>query len=194
MTPNLATRLQDVPGVASVMVDLGDTDAGGIKVRLEPGADVAEVMELVRALLVAYGGRGQGYLKPGLGRESNQPEESPLGVDVSVTSIKSGARVEVAGKNVRSFRVVSANPFAIAQGLSDAWCQVIGRIPVEVVNVSVGDTGRLTVVVSDGERESSGTADVAAGWADALGFAIGRALGVVDLARHGGGPTSGPGT
>ena len=56
MTPNLASRLQDIPGIASVTVDLTDS-GGGINIRLEAGADEAVVMERLRALLVAYGVR-----------------------------------------------------------------------------------------------------------------------------------------
>jgi hypothetical protein len=60
--------------------------------------------------------------------------------------------------------------------VSDAWCQVIGQIPVEVVNVSVGDDGMLAVSISNGEIETKGSASVEAGWEDALARAVGGAL------------------
>jgi hypothetical protein len=186
VTPNLASRLQDIPGVASVAVDLTDS-GGGINVRLEPGADEDVVMERLRALLVAYGVRSPNPPKLRLGRPTKYLDDSPLGVDVTITPIKAGARVQVASAKVRSFRVVPATPEAIAQGLSDAWCQVVGKIPVEIVGVAMGDEGELTVVASDGARETSATSDVASGWEEALARAVGRAIGVVDSSAS---PTS----
>lgn len=179
MTPNLASRLQDIPGVASVTVDLTDS-GGGINVRLEPGADESVVMERLRALLVAYGVRSPNRPEVRLGRPTRYLDDSPLGVEVTITPIKAGARVEVGTTKVRSFRVVPATPEAIAQGLSDAWCQVVGKIPVEIVTVTIGDEGHLTVVASDGTQETSATSNVASGWEEALARAVGRAIGVVD--------------
>lgn len=178
MSPGLATRLQDIPGVASVAVDLTDS-GGGINIRLEPDADEFEVMEKVRTLLVAYGVRSPHAPKLRLGREPRHVE-GPLPVDIQITPIKGGARVEVASKVIRSFRVVAPTPLAIAQGLADAWCQVIGKIPIEVVSVGVEGDVWLTVVTSDGVADSTGVADITAGWQEALGRAVGRALGVVD--------------
>ena len=69
MTSSLASRLGDIPGVASVVVDL-DGFGRGIDVRLEPGADEAVVMEKLRALLAAYGVRQER-------RESTRSANSP---------------------------------------------------------------------------------------------------------------------
>lgn len=179
MTPNLASRLQDIPGIASVTVDLTDS-GGGINIRLEAGADEAVVMERLRALLVAYGVRAPNPPKLRLGRQTKYLDDGPLGVDVKITPIKAGARVQVATTKVRSFRVVPATPEAIAQGLSDAWCQVVGKIPVEILGVTMGDEGELTVVASDGAHETSATSNVSSGWEEALARAVGRAIGVVD--------------
>ncbi len=179
MTPNLASRLQDIPGIASVAVDLTDS-GGGINIRLEAGADEAVVMERLRALLVAYGVRSPNPPKLRLGRQTKDLDDGPLGVDVKITPIKAGARVQVATTKVRSFRVVPATPEAIAQGLSDAWCQVVGKIPVEILGVTMGDEGELTVVASDGAHETSATSNVSSGWEEALARAVGRAIGVVD--------------
>lgn len=179
MTPNLASRLQDIPGIASVTVDLTDS-GGGINIRLEAGADEAVVMERLRALLVAYGVSSPNPPKLRLGRQTKYLDDGPLGVDVKITPIKAGARVQVATTKVRSFRVVPATPEAIAQGLSDAWCQVVGKIPVEILSVTIGDEGELTVVASDGAHETSATSNVSSGWEEALARAVGRAIGVVD--------------
>lgn len=179
MSPGLATRLQDIPGVASVAVDLTEA-GGGINIRLEPDADEVVVMDQVRTLLVAYGVRSPNAPKLRLGRQPRHVE-GPLPVEITITPIKGGARVEVASRVIRSFQVVAPTPLAVAQGLADAWCQVIGKIPVEVVDVGIQDEVWLTVVVSDGTTESSGAADVTAGWEEALGRAVGRALGVVDV-------------
>ncbi|MCZ6457081.1 MAG: hypothetical protein O6650_07530 [Actinobacteria bacterium] len=179
MTPNLASRLQDIPGIASVTVDLTDS-GGGINIRLEEGADEAVVMERLRALLVAYGVRSPNPPQLRLGRQTKYLDDGPLGVDVKITPIKAGARVQVATTKVRSFRVVPATPEAIAQGLADAWCQVVGKIPVEILGVTMGDEGELTVVASDGAHETSATSNVSSGWEEALARAVGRAIGVVD--------------
>lgn len=175
---SLAARLQDIPGVASVAVDLTES-GGGINVRLEPGADEVAVMERVRALLVAYGVRSTKLPELRLGRQPRHVE-GPLPVEVRITPFDSEARVEVASKVVRSSRVVAANPSAIAQGLSDAWCQVIGKIPVEIIEVSVGEGGELTVAAFDGVTETVGTAPISAGWTESLARAVGRAIGALD--------------
>jgi hypothetical protein len=179
MTPNLASRLEDIPGVASVVVDLEDPDRAGINVRLVPGSDEAEVMERIRALLVAYGVRS-GKPPIRIGRRAITSARNSLGVDVKITPIKGGARVEVFGRSVRSFRVVPADPTAIAQGLADAWCQVLAKIPIEIAQVSLGDGGDLTVTARDGATTSVGRANVRDGWAEGVALAVGRAIGVVD--------------
>ncbi len=176
MTGTLAQRLEQIPGVASVTIDLTDT-GGGINVRLEPGADELLVMEKLREVLISYGVRSADP-KVQLGRSTREPQRTKreFDVEVVITPLKTGARVEVLSKNVRSFRVVPANPSAIAQGLSDAWCQVKGRIPVEIISVTIGDDGDLTIVASDGVNQSTGTANVSMGWEEALTQAVGEAL------------------
>jgi len=69
---------------------------------------------------------------------------------------------------------------AIAQGMSDAWCQVLGRIPLEITRVTLSDEGTLTVVSTDGTEERTGQADIVDGWTMALPLAVGRAIGVVE--------------
>lgn len=175
MTGHLTHRLEQIPGVDSVTIDLTDT-GGGINVRLEPGADEAAVMEKLRMILVAYGIRSADP-KVSLGRPSRSAEpKRRFDVDVAITPLETGARVEVSGKKVRSFRVVPASSSAIAQGLADAWCQVKGRIPVEIIGVSVGDDGDLTIVSFDGRERRIGTANVSIGWEQALIQAVGEAL------------------
>lgn len=175
MTSSLASRLGDIPGVASVVVDL-DGFGRGIDVRLEPGADEAVVMEKLRALLAAYGVRRDRQPTMSLGRSSRSDPLSNVGVQVQITPLQDGARVEVATKSVKSFRVVSATPLSVAQGLADAWCQVIGKVPVEIVGVSVDESGHLIVTASDGERETTGSADTEKGWVEALTVAVAGAL------------------
>jgi hypothetical protein len=174
LTSNLASRLEDIPGVASVVVDL-EGFGRGIDVRLEPDADEAVVMERLRALLAAYGVRNDRD-------QVRLPEPAPKvardpGVSVSITPLESGARIEVSTRSVKSFRIVAATPMAIAQGLADAWCQVVGRVPVEIIAVSVGDEGSLRVAALDGDREAEGLADVSGGWVAALTEAVAGALG-----------------
>lgn len=183
MTSSLASRLGEIPGVASVVVDL-DGFGRGIDVRLEPGADEVAVMERLRALLAAYGVRRE--REPTVSHGRVRAPLSDIGVQVSITPINSGARIEAATSSVKSFRIVAATPLAIAQGLADAWCQVIGRVPVEIVGVTIDDQGRLTVTASDGEQESTGSAEVADGWIDALTGAVAAVLddsGLLDLRR-----------
>ena len=174
---NLASRLEDLPGVASVVVDLDDAEGGGISVRLEPGADEADVMERVRALLVAYGVRSaSSRLRVG---RATFASEGDIGVDVRITPVKGGARIEVIGSTVRSFRIAPPNPLAIAQALADAWCQVLGRIPVEIVRVGRSYDGEVLVVASNGTIESTGTARIEGGWEIAIARAVGEAAGLV---------------
>lgn len=174
---SLATRLQDLPGVESVEIEIDNGDSDGIHVRLEPGADQKMVMEQVQALLAAYGVRPTNAPPVRFGTGPSQ-REVDLGVDVRITPVKGGARVEVLGRKVRAFRIVPPNATAVAQGLADAWCAVLGKIPVEIARVGVGDRGELTVVASDGVTETIGRADVAHGWESALARAVGEALGV----------------
>lgn len=184
MTPGLTSRLEEIPGVASVTVDLTE-EGGGINIRLIPGADEAGVMERLRTILVAYGVRSP---RPETVEEAlpeapaGPPELRGLGVSVRVVPLAKGARVEVQGEKVRSFRVVAANPRAIAQGMADAWCRVIGKVPIELVDVSLEDDGRLVVVAIDGDTERTATAMVSIGWERALVLAVGRALGLIATA------------
>lgn len=165
MTSSLASRLGEIPGVASVVIDL-EGFGRGIDVRLEPDADEAMVMERLRALLAAYGVRRERQPVMNVGRERGSV--ATAGVEVSITPINTGARIEVATSTVKSFRIVAATPLSIAQGLSDAWCQVKGRVPLAIVGVSVDEDGRLTIEASDGDRQARGSARVSEGWMDAL--------------------------
>ncbi|HLF43765.1 MAG TPA: hypothetical protein VJA46_09605 [Acidimicrobiia bacterium] len=183
MSTNLVNRIQDIPGVAAVSLDLEDPEAGGINVRLEPDADEMEVLERVRGLLVAYGVRSQGYPTLRVGR-TRMTGDRRLGVDVRITPIKGGARVEVVGNTVRSFRVVPPEPTVIAQGLADAWCQVLGRAPVEISRVSVTDDKTLEVVALDAPIERTGEAELTDGWTQALALAVGEAIGVISKAEE----------
>lgn len=181
----LTARLQDIPGVAQVVVDL-DESSGGIHVRLQPGADEDAVLEKMRGLLVAYGLRPREGQELPLGRQQRERKLEPspavpegdLGVDVVISPISGGARVEVATDKVRSFRVVKPTPLDITQGLADAWCQVVGRVPFAVVDVSL-DGGDLLVTVRDGDLESTGRAAVSEGWSQAVPHAVGEAGGLV---------------
>lgn len=175
MKSTLVDRLGDIPGVASVVVDL-EGFGRGIDVRLEPGADEAVVMEKLRALLAAYGVRKGRRPAAGVGRADRQESLSDGNVEVMITPMENGARIEVSTSTVKSFRVVAATPLSLAQGLADAWCQVIGRVPVEIVGVQVDDRGRFVVTASDGDQEGSGVADTGDGWLEALIGAVSGAL------------------
>lgn len=186
MRAALTARLQDIPGVAQVVVDL-DESSGGIHVRLEPGADEDSVLEKMRALLVTYGLRPREGQDLAVGRqqppmESLEPDPmsagEELGVEVVITPVGGGARVEVSTDKVRSFRVVKPTPLAIAQGLADAWCQVLGRLPFTITSL-VLEEGDLVVTAADGSVESTGRAPVAGGWSEALPRAVGRAGGIL---------------
>jgi hypothetical protein len=167
--------------VAAVSVDLDDPVSPGINVTAEPGADETDVLQRVRALLAAYGAKSRPHPPLIIGRSRVIQGQRPLGVDVRITPIKGGARIEVFGKTVRSFRIAPPKPVALAQGVADAWCQVVGKVPVEITEASVGDRGEMTVVAFDGEKETVGRSDVSQGWAHALAEAVGAAIGTVDL-------------
>jgi len=178
VSAKLVDRIQDIPGVAAVSLDLEDPETGGINVRLEPDADEMEVLERVRALLVAYGVRSQSYPLLRVGR-TRMTGDRRLGVDVRITPIKGGARVEVVGNTVRSFRVVPPEPTVIAQGLADAWCQVLGRPPVAISRVSITNDKLLEVVAMDAPIERTGEAELGEGWTQALAIAVGEAIGAI---------------
>ncbi|MDX1468631.1 MAG: hypothetical protein R3258_04770 [Acidimicrobiia bacterium] len=188
MSPGLASRIEDIPGVAGVTVDLTES-GGGINVRLAPGADESAVMEKVRGLLAAYGTKpspevGARVVPTKALREPVGPGEPVgLGVDLRITPIEGGARVEVATPNIRSFRIVPANPTAIAQGVADAWSQVTGRVPVEISSVTLDDDGLLEVVAGEGAVQSRGSANVSLGWEQALARAVGEAIGAIGQER-----------
>lgn len=177
MTPGLVTRLQDIPGIEAVTVDLGE-QRGGINIRISSHADEGEVLRQVHELLVAYGARGLYKPRVRLGR--NPSTDIDLGVDVSITQMGESARIQVSGGAIQSARQVSPHPKAISQGLADAWCQVLGRVPKEVTSVSLSDDGLLVVSVSDGQTMRRGSAEVSSGWTQALGVAVGSALGFFD--------------
>ncbi len=190
MSPGLARRIEDIPGVAEVTVDLSDS-GGGINVRLAPEADESAVMEKVRGLLAAYGAKASSRpVEPDRGGRASSTRRLPggvdslprpnLGVDLRITPIEEGARVEVATPNVRSFRIVAASPTAIAQGVADAWSQVTGRIPVEISSVDLSDDGVLEVVAEEGASAVRGSGDISLGWELALGLAVGQAIGLID--------------
>lgn len=186
MREKLLERLQDIPGVDSVSLNLEDLESG-IKVKLADDANEAEVLEAVRALLVAYGVRSLEHPTLEIGNRLAQAR-SALGVDVRISPVAGGARVEVVGTAVRSFRLVPSTPMAIAQGLSDAWSQVLGRIPLEITRVTLSEEGELAVVATDGKQERTGSADIVDGWTMALPLAVGRAIGVVEAASEAGEP------
>lgn len=183
MRAALTARLQDIAGVSQVVVDLDET-SGGIHVRLEPGADEDAVLERMRAVLVAYGLRPRdGGLAFGR-QQSEEPAPEPVmppdefGVDVAITPIVGGARVQVCSDKVRSFRVVKPTPLDIAQGVADAWCQVVGRPPFTIEGVDV-EEGELVVIARDGDHDTTGRADISEGWSTAVPRAVGRAGGLV---------------
>jgi len=184
MKEKLVERLQDIPGVESVSLDIEELESG-IKVKLDEDADEAQVLESVRALLVAYGVRSLEHPNLEIGNRLSQARAA-LGVDVRISQVKGGARVEVIGTAVRSFRLVPSTPMAIAQGMSDSWCQVLGRIPLEISRVTLSDDGTLTVVATDGTQERTGHADIVDGWTMALPLAVGRAIAVVEPASEAG--------
>lgn len=177
--------------MAAVAVDLTDS-GGGINIRLEMGADEAVVLERVRELLATYGARSQDRPPVRLGRarygtppDSGEGATRVGGTEVTITPLGSRARIEVFTANVRSFRIVPGTPKAIAQGLSDAWCQVIGRVPVEIVDVERDEQGRLRVTASHGTETATATASPEEGWARALTMAVGGAIGAVDRSAAG---------
>lgn len=174
MTTGLAERLEEIAGVESVVVDLTES-GGGINVKLESGANEVQVMDKLRSILVAYGVRAPSppKIRPSPTRRAAKPDP---GVDVTITPIKGGARVEVETRNIRSFRVVAPTPTAIAQGIADAWCQVVGQVPVEIVKVKREDDGSVTVVAFNGVKEAKATQNLASGWQDALAAAVGAAI------------------
>ena len=138
MKEKLVERLQDIPGVTSVSLNLEDFESG-IKVTRR-GRRRGRSPRGGPGSLVAYGVRSLEHPTLEIGNRLSQAR-AVLGVDVRISEVKGGARVEVIGTAVRSFRLVPSTPMAIAQGVSDAWCQVLGRIPPEITRVTLSDEG-----------------------------------------------------
>ncbi len=182
MTPGLVTRIQDIPGVEAVAIDLA-SEHGGLNIRIAPHADEALIMQRVHALLVTYGAKGLTRPRVRVGKARN--DSFDLGVDIAITKLGTGARIQVSGGAIQSARQVASNPKAIAQGLADAWCQVLGRIPREIDSVSLADDGRITIVATDGQLQRVGSADVAGGWTQAIARAVGIALGFFEAEEVG---------
>lgn len=182
MTPGLVTRIQDIPGVEAVAIDLVN-EPGGLNIRISPHADEALVLDRVHALLVTYGAKGLTRPRVRVGKTRN--DSFDLGVDISITKLGTGARIQVSGGAIQSARQVASNPKAIAQGLADAWCQVLGRIPQEIESVSLADDGKISVTVSDGHSRRVGSANVAGGWTQAIATAVGSALGFFEAEEVG---------
>lgn len=173
MTPGLISRLQDIPGVDNVAIDLTG-DAGAISLKVAPDADEKRILGEVQALLVSYGVRGLVKANIKVGRSTTD-----FGLDVSISPHEEGARIHVRAGDIESSRQVASTPKAIAQGLADAWCQVAAHPPLEVTAVTLGSAGALAIVVSDGTMERRGVADTSGGWANALTYAVGSALGLL---------------
>ena len=178
VTPGLITRLQDIPGVEAVAVDLASY-TGGINLLISPDANEREVLREVHELLVAYGVRGLVRPRVTMGQPRPMAPPSPP-VDVEIKQMEHGARIQVTVGEVQSARQVAATPTAIAQGLADAWAQVLGETPQEIVAVTLSETGGLTVVASNGSGEHRGVADVGDGWTKALVQAVGTAMGFLN--------------
>src|SRR5690606_33464467 len=164
--PGLTSRIEEIPGVASVTVDLTE-EGGGINIRLVPGADEAGVMERIHQILVAYGVRSSRpqTVEEALPEPSDGPPElRGLGVKVRLVPLEKAARVEVEDEHVRSHRVVAANPRSIAQGMADAGSSVVGKDQIEVVEASIADEGLLEEQAFEGAIERVGAALVSQDW------------------------------
>ncbi len=172
MKTGLATRIQDIPGVAEVVID-ADGNGRGIDVRLEPGANEADVLAEMRRLLATYGLRRD--LEPDVMVGRRRSQETSQNVVVKVTPVGSGARIEVANAIVRSFRMVAADPFSVAQGLADAWCQVVGREPVQVQQLHIAED-ELALTIRDGDEEKSAGHSYHGSWHEALVGAVAEVL------------------
>lgn len=101
----LKSRLESIPGVESIELELSDTGLEGITVRLTEGADELQVLDGVRRLLVAYGTGSPRVLASSAGevsapttpeRTANHVidvEEAPSDMDdTPVRLVSSGAR------------------------------------------------------------------------------------------------------
>ena len=122
---------------------------------------------------------------PGLSHLRGRPDPDHGGPTASESTCgsprsRAGHGSRWSGSTVRSFRVVPPDPTAIAQGLADAWCQVLGRPPVEISRVSVTDEGTSCKWWRSTPGSSEpGEGDLAEGWTQALAIAVGEAIGVI---------------
>lgn len=172
----LRQRLEAIPGVSSIQLELGDSGLTGIRVTLAEGADEAMVLDRIRAMLVTYGLKAPESVTPGFSRV--------FAADELVTEIEEAGellRVEVKADGDAVVTLVDPTPLAAARAVGKARAQLTGATNVEVMWIGLDQIGNwriLTVLASVGDEQvNAGSAVVTSGWADALDRAVAAAIG-----------------
>jgi hypothetical protein len=170
----LQNRLENVPGVSEIELELGAGGLSGIRVNLKDGAEETDVLERIRSILVTYGVHSQMPRTVGLGPDTSSE------VWTNISPAGDGMRVELGIGQRRVSREIPADPLAAAQAVVDARCELEGLKAAKVLWMGLDRVGYwrvLTILVrGDGAVPAVGGAVVTGGWAEALGRAVEQSL------------------
>jgi hypothetical protein len=170
----LQHRLEHVPGVSEIELELDAGGLSGIRVNLKEGASETEVLERIRSILVTYGVHSQAL------RTGGQEPEISYEVWTNIAPAGEGLIVELGKGERRVSREIPADPLAAAQAVVDARCELEGLRAAKVIWMGLDRVGYwrvLTVLVrGQAPAPSVGAAVVTEGWADALGRAVEQSL------------------
>ena len=134
----LKSRLESVPGVESIELELGDDGLEGITIRLADDADELAVLEGVRRLLVAYGTRSPkvlataGVASTPRSANGHHPDEPPhhevLDVDRSPSEIVAPAPVKVVSSGATSATLLTQTGDRVELSVTPAGEQSVAQV------------------------------------------------------------------
>lgn len=183
---SLQARLEDLPGVTHIELELGDEGLAGITVNLSAEADEEIVLESVRRLLVAYGTEAATSAEPirtgrvvDLAAIEQPADHPPLAGPSAQRTIRGhlvrlvveegldGAVLELDVGGVRRRKLVAASPKFITQGVLDLGCEAVGARAVAVIGINLSNISRAKVftviTVEPGEAPQVSTTSVTGG-------------------------------
>lgn len=131
----LRSRLESLPGVESIELELGAEELEGITVRLEEGADEVAVLDGVRRLLVAYGTRSSKLQEVRTPVAAGSVQHQVMDVDMAPSEILMSPPVTVVSSTHNDAALV--NP----EGQR-----------IELTVTPAGDRSTAQVVYTSGER------------------------------------------
>jgi len=142
------SRLESVPGVESIELELGDEGLEAITVRLADDADELMVLEGVRRLLVAYGTRSPRVLATAAGVTTSSSATA------NGSSARTAPRHQVLDVDQSPSEIVSAPaPMrVVSSGATSAALMTAAGERVELSVTPAGDSAVAKVVLTKGAR------------------------------------------